>query len=311
MRKLVRRHKYEYGSLLIGDRFETVFWVDASNKEALEQSYKSIALRINQKLDQKCSTSTALQQLEYLETEWLLLFDGADDIDAISGLWPPGLRGNVLYTSRNHMLRQLTNSQTQKVDEMTEDEAKTLLLKAARLDSVGAQGMDRVLPIVEELGLLPLAIDQAGAYIANGQCRVEDFLSIFKAHRQDLLQIDAYKGVSDYSQAVYATWELSYRAIDKLANKDLNNGARDALQILHIFAFFHYENIMEDIFNYTAENAGNSFKDSLSEGLVSVNVDGSWNNFRFRQGIRLLLSYSLISRDELSRSFSMHQLVHG
>ena len=209
------------------------------------------------------------------------------------------------------MLRRLSNSQTQKVDEMTEDEATTLLLEAAQLDSAEAQNINMALPIVKELGLLPLAIDQAGAYIASGECRIQDFLSTLKAHRRDLLQIDAYKGSSDYNRAVYATWELSYRAIDKLANKDLNSDARTALQILHIFAFFHYENVMEDIFNYTAENTVKSIEDSFPKGLVCVNADGSWINLRFRQGIRVWLSYSLINHDQPSRSFSMHRLVHG
>ncbi len=76
--------------------------------------------------------------------------------------------------------------------------------------------------IVAELGHLALAVDQAGAYIARGECRVFDFLDTFERHRASLLSVDAYNRASPYKRAVYATWELSYSAIERISNGSLN-----------------------------------------------------------------------------------------
>ncbi len=64
------------------------------------QSYKTIAAEIGgadgaQTLD----VDAAKSLLASLREERLLLVDGVDDIDAMSGLWLPGHHGNILYTS--------------------------------------------------------------------------------------------------------------------------------------------------------------------------------------------------------------------
>ncbi|KAI9845326.1 MAG: hypothetical protein M1837_004948 [Sclerophora amabilis] len=305
------------------NRFEYIFRVDSSNKDTLEQSYIDIASRISGKSDKDHS-------LEAFEREWLLLFDGADEIDTISRLWPPGIQGNVLYTSRNPMLRSLPSRQARKVDTMNEGDAVTLLLKSARLDELSQHFKDVTLPIVRELGCLALAIDQAGAYIASGECCIRDFLETFQLHSQDLLQNEAYKGASSYDRAVYATWDLSYDAISKSAHKaasgvSTDSGSSIALQILNVCAFFHFENIMEKIFQLAAENPerrdtcgleidpeGEFDRNKhLPQGLLRLDHRGKWDSHNFRQGIHILLSYSLLSRDESGQCYSMHRLIHG
>ena len=319
-----------YSARLILVRFEDIFWIDASNRDTLEQSYKDIALRIQPGLNPKCSLKTALQQLENLESEWLLLLDGADDINALAGLWPPGSQGNIIYTSRNHMLRSLPGPQICKVGEMSEVDAAALLLKSARLDSSVITYKEYIGPILKELGHLALAIDQAGAYIANGQCSIQGFLSTFRNHRRELLQNEAYKGASEYDRAVYATWDLSYHAINGAAiveesDKQVESGAKIALQILNVFAFFHNENVVEDIFRTAAENPNKNIdyghemdpKSELRQGhhlpkdLLRLDANNKWDTYPFRHGIQILLSYSLISQDESFKSSSMHRLVHG
>ncbi|KAI4260721.1 MAG: hypothetical protein LQ352_000113 [Teloschistes flavicans] len=142
---------------------------------------------------------------------------------------------------------------------MNHDEAPELLLKSARLNVSSTDYLAQALAIVAELGYLALAIDQAGVYIASGECYLDDFLDVFNAHRQHLLANEAYKGASGSDRAVYATWDLSYAAIARQvqagANEALRQGPRAALQILRVFPFFHNEGIMEDIFRFAAENS--------------------------------------------------------
>lgn len=213
-----------------------MFWIDATNRNTLEQSYKNIALKIGIVTDSNYSLEVALRELENYKNNWLLLFDGVDDLEDISGLWPPGIHGNILYTSRNRILRRLIGSQIRCVLEMNENEVLELLLKSARLNVSVKSFKKQALDIVTNLGCLALTVDQAGAYIASGECYINDFLNTFNIYRQHLLQNEAYKGASGYDRAVYATWDLLYAAIARQAgsavNEALYQGLKTVLQIL-------------------------------------------------------------------------------
>ncbi|KAI4098876.1 MAG: hypothetical protein L6R37_006269, partial [Teloschistes peruensis] len=221
----------------------------------------------------------------------------------------------------NPMLRRLPVSQMRHVSEMNYDEAPELLLKSARLNVSSTDYRTQALAIVAELGYLALAIDQAGAYIASGECYLDNFLDVFNAHRQHLLANEAYKGASGSDRAVYATWDLSYTAIARQvqagANEALRQGPRAALQILQVFPFFHNEGIMEDIFRFAAENSNRQAgtegeaDHGFSSFLLRCRPDGKWESQSFRQGVQTLLSFSLVGQESSGRRFLMHRLVHS
>ncbi|KAG8527342.1 uncharacterized protein KY384_007494 [Bacidia gigantensis] len=310
------------------DDYEQVFWIDGTDKGTVEHGYRRIAQKMCPDVGPSCSLQVALEAVEQVESKWLLIFDGADDPTQINGLWPPGTQGDVIYTSRDEGLRRLRADQALKVDEMGKEEAISLLLIAARLD-MSNENEARASEIALELGFLPLAIDQAGAYIASGECSIDGFLSTMKVHRQQLFENDAYRGASDYDRAVYATWDVSHAALDKRAQQSASHAghaAKTALQILGIFSCFHFENIAEEIFRKAAESRelfeafeqaedveqGEEFEQAnFPLELFQLSSDGQWNEQSFYQGIRCLLSFSLISYDRPTRYFSMHRLVHA
>ncbi|KAL2036638.1 hypothetical protein N7G274_010664 [Stereocaulon virgatum] len=203
---------------------------------------------------------------------------------------------------------------------MNHVEAAALLFKSARLNISSEDYQEQSLAIIEELGYLALAIDQAGAYIASGECRLDDFLDVFNAHRLHLLQNEAYKGASESDRAVYATWDLSYAVIRRQANAAVNEavsqGPKAALQILRVFPFFHNEGITEDIFRFAAENSQNQSEavcevdGRFPSALLQLRPDGTWDSQSFRQGIQTLLSFSLVGQENSQRRFFMHRLVH-
>ena len=302
--------------------------MDATNKETLEQSYIRLASERNSVIGTSCSLEAALGWLENLEQEWLLLFDGADDVAACSELWPPGTQGNIIYTSRNHMLQRLPSNQTCKVDQMETEEACDLLLLSARLDD-HENHRAIAAAITEKLGCLALAIDQAGAYILSGTCSIWDFLDTFEKKASSLLSNDAYNGASSYNRAVYATWELSYSAISFMTRSDQcsayqKDGAATALKLLNLFGFLHNDNITHEIFRAAAENPEKTlsfgpnidpdgvFDSGANLPLDLLKLDGNkrWDAHHFRQGISILKSFALIDEDEVCDTVSMHSLVH-
>src|ERR1700731_4476948 len=110
---------------------------------------------------------SAIHWLSEMDSNWLLIFDNADGKPSmISKSLPPGDRGNVLITSRNpDMKRNVSPRAWIEVENLEEEDAISLLLKAAYLDDTSEELRQASMPIVKELCFLPLAVDQAGAAI--------------------------------------------------------------------------------------------------------------------------------------------------
>jgi tetratricopeptide (TPR) repeat protein len=305
-----------------------VFWVDASSLESINMSFKgifSIPAAKASYLDG--STKSALQWISAIQEEWLMVFDNADNLspEVLSRFIPPGVRGNILITSRNRSMRRLVASENViEINEMEEADAINLLLKASCLDA-SAEHLQAAKSIVTLLGCMPLAVDQAGAYIEAGMCDIDKYLMQFSSHRQTLMQDATFIGASDYDRSVYETWDISLKEIKKRASVRNSQAAKAAILILGICAFYHHNSISEDIFQSAAEESGKYVVDSeiaiklphafnsldRTHGtLLALHNNGCWDDHIYRQGISVLLSFSLIKRDQLSKMLSVHPLIH-
>ena len=109
-----------------------------------------------------------------------MIFDNPDVLSSaeLEAYLPPGQRGNVLITSHNSTMRKLSLPENSlDVNEMEENDAIALLLKASFLDLSSVEFQAEASEIVKELYCLALAIDQAGAYIASGATTIGDYLT--------------------------------------------------------------------------------------------------------------------------------------
>ncbi len=295
----------------------------------LDKGYKEIAEAIRASDEAQKSPDAARTVLASLAEDWLLLVDGVDDVDAVAGWWPLGRNGNILYTSQNPVLKDFAPEAVCEVAEMEECEAVELLLAAARLRPTTDKVTRLAKNITAVLGHLALAIDQARGYIARGECRIYDFLEKFERHHVSLLNVDAYHSASPYKRAVYATWELSFSALQrKRASGQQHDpfveAARNGIQLLAMLAYFHYEDVTEDTFKRAAENyhrrqcypAHIDPNGELAEGadlskdLLPLVNGKNWDAQPLRRCISLLMSYLLLSVNPLSGTISMHRLVH-
>jgi hypothetical protein len=219
-----------------------------TNKATIEQSYRKITTDCRSAVSSSsCSSvSAALTLVASLTEKWLLLVDGADNLETLSGLWPPGCKGNIICTSKNALLGSQQAKGIYEVTRLEMGEAVDLLLAACCIDKTDAKLRTYTAAIVAELGFLGLAIDQAGAYIALGECGIADFLSTLANHYTDLLGHDAHWCAAAFVLAIYTMWELSYAAIaSKAATATEQPGQADAhiavntLLLLNLLTFFH------------------------------------------------------------------------
>ena len=91
-----------------------------------------------------------------------MVFDNADNLtpEELEQYFPSGLGGNILITSRNAGLKHLTlHESSLELQEMEENDAISLLSKAACLDESQKDLQAEASKIVKELFCIPLAID--------------------------------------------------------------------------------------------------------------------------------------------------------
>ena len=308
-------------------RLSHVFWVDASSVESITMSLRGISsISAAQASCQDDSVESVLQWMSGIEEEWLMVFDNADDppVYVMEKFIPRGNRGNILITSRNRSMGRIVPSENIiEINEMEEVDAITLLLKASCLEA-STKHIEVAKNIVNELGCLPLAVDQAGAYIEAGRCSIDRYLHHFSLHCQTLMSDATFRGASNYDRTVYGTWDLSFFEIKKRASGQSSAGdaqaAHAAILILQICAFYHHSNISKGIFQSAAEESREHVVEAaeklplamslLDHTLLALDNNGHWDDFVFGQGIAVLLSFSLMKRDKSSEMFSIHPLVH-
>jgi hypothetical protein len=73
--------------------------------------------------------------------------------------------------------------------------------------------------ICSKLGFLPLAIDQAGAYIAAGGISLKEYLPLYEKHFAKVASEVPAEGVWEYEARVFTTWEVSSKLSDDQRRK--------------------------------------------------------------------------------------------
>ena len=270
----------------------------------------------------KHNASQIVRWLSKCEDSWLLIIDNADDPSLdISQYFPPGNRGTVLLTSRNPECKVHATVGFFELDRMPRDDAITLLLRCAAIESSEATRRSAE-PVAETLGFLALALVQAGAYIRKGLCKMEEYCEEYLRQREELLKYRPVQAQHEYQYTVYTTWEVSVAAVGQMESQT----SRNALSLLHIFAFWYFEGISEDIFKdcwigfkkrrwlkYISEMRKRGCLEPTSKSFMFIPWDGDsteWNPQPFREAIALLSSFSLVSVDGAKRHISLHPLVH-
>ncbi|KAL9132985.1 MAG: hypothetical protein Q9175_005840, partial [Cornicularia normoerica] len=227
------------------ERFWGIFFIDTSSADMAEQGFSKMArtCRVRESMEdfKRCLTNSV--------EPWLLILDNADDPSLdIGRFFPVGNRGTIIVTSRNPDCRCHATVGSRELREMEDDEAITLLLRSGDLLSEDEDLRCLALPIVKTLGCLALAVNHAGASIRQRICSLEDYVEIYTHHRKKLLSSRPIQAGSVYKYAVYTTWEISVDSIKELAKDTTDHTAANALELLTLFGFFHFDDITEHMF---------------------------------------------------------------
>ena len=149
---------------------------------------------------------------------WLLVFDNARERAAMVRFLPPDGRGRVLVTSRN-----ADWPPGQVLDVPVLDPAAAAGFLVTR---TGGDDEQAAAALASELGRLPLALEQAGAYIQASGGSLAGYLASFRRRRPQMLARGMPTG---YESTVAATWSLAFT--------ELEQSAPAAVGLLRLLAF--------------------------------------------------------------------------
>ncbi len=137
--------------------------------------------------------------------DWLLVFDNVPGPGSVAGLMPPVGGGRVVITSQfgSWPVRQVLE-----VPVLDRAVAAGFLLD--RTGAAGPAEEEAALELAGELGGLPLALEQAGAYMQAAGRTVGEYLGLFRARRAELLGRGDPAG---YDKRVATTWALAFAGL--------------------------------------------------------------------------------------------------
>jgi len=312
--QLAVEYAYRYAS-----DYDLVWWLRAEIPATLASDYAQLAqplnLRDKDAQDQRIVIDAVRAHLLRAEN-WLLIFDNANASDEIRAYLPPSNAGSVIITSRNQAWRGVANSLP--IREMPRADAVNFLFKRTGADVIASRPervegsllamTDAAEKLADELGNLPLALEQAGAFIEASKESFEKYLGIFKTHRAQLL---GKHPPADYAATVATTWEISFGAVEK--------ESLAAAQLLNLLAFFAPDDIPMDVIaksvGATLVVAPNAAEGRGQAPPLQVRVPAELSA-AFADALKFdetviapLLRYSLIERR--GAEFSIHRLVQA
>ena len=239
------------------------------------------------------------------------MLDNADDPDIdLSAYYPSEGNGHVLITTRNPNAVELATVGHLRFRGMEPHDAISLLLKATYPnpchDPQSARSGEWKLAegIAIELGYLPLAIAHAGATIRRNIYTLERYLKYYLPQRKSMLSHSHVRSVDEVS--IITTWEIPFQKIVSRQSTE----HRDAVDLMHTFAFMHHKSIPEGIFQRAWDDL-RSPKFPLKycpDVLQSVWSEGA--QARFRRAIGVLCDHSIIEYEPSKGSCTMHPVVH-
>ncbi len=268
-------HRYQ-------DDYDTILWVKADTRETTMADFVTMAHLLNlpekNEQDQQFIVE-AVKHWFQTHTRWLLIFDNADDLAMTKDFLPSGGTGHILLTTRAHATGKI--AQRIDIERMEPEEGALFLLHRATildhdkpLDAASADDRTKAMAISQMMDGLPLALDQAGAFIDETGCGLSDYLQIYHKRQVELLKRRG-KLITDHAESVATTWSLSFQKVEQ------SNPA--AADLLRLCAFLDPDAIPEEIITKGALALGSVLQTVVTEPIT------------FHEAIGELLTFSLES----------------
>ncbi len=217
---------------------------------------------------------------------WLLIFDNAADMASVGAFLPPAGPGRVLITSQN------PNWPGPVLDVPVLDPDVAAGFLVSRTGDPDRQAARELAGLV---GGLPLALEQAAAYLQAVGGTLTGYLALFRQRRAGLLARGEPAG---YSKTVASTWALAFERLQQTEP--------GAVGLLRLLAFWAPEAVPLDLLQQPRPGLAGRLGDQVAPVLASLIEDP----LAAGDAIGALRRYSLVTPAG-GGSVSVHRLVQA
>jgi tetratricopeptide (TPR) repeat protein len=200
---LALEYAYRFAS-----EYDLIWWVPAEQPTMAVAALARLALRLGvRELRDQPEMVSALFDLLRGRGRWLLIYDNAERPERLEGLFPPDGGGHLLVTSRWSAWGR--DASPQRLQVLPRTESVEFLRR--RTGAVNLAALDA---LAEVVGDLPLALEEAAAYVEETQVDLEDYVYLVREQAGEMFGLAMLDGGELGDRRRVATvWSVSLNRI--------------------------------------------------------------------------------------------------
>ncbi len=281
----------EYCYRYAGD-YDILLWAPADTEVSLDGAHAETARRFGLAGQTPEEIRDAVKRWLAGTDRYLLVLDNADDPPLLDRYLPAAPRGHILITSRAHDFARLGMAHPEDVPVLPPAEAVAFLLHRAGRPAPDAAERDAAESLAGEVGYLPLALEQAAAYLAAKGASFRDYLAAYR--RRPLAQLEAAAPeVGPPHAGVAKTWSINFQQVER--------ESKAAADLLRLSAFLAPEAIPHEILVEGAPYLGKPLSAALAGAKEAPLL--------LDELLAIPARYSLIQRDLQAGAYEMHRVL--
>ncbi|MEU1877697.1 tetratricopeptide repeat protein [Streptosporangium sp. NPDC020072] len=208
--------------------YSLIWWIVADSEDQIRSGFAQLACRLHPSV---ALTTTMDQASDWAigwlqcNTNWLIILDNVEKLSHIKSILGQLSVGHILITSRRN-IRWPVSDGIIKLDVFEPKDAQIMLAEA--ISSEAPEELDALAQIANELGYLPLALDQAAAFISQTQIPPDQYLSLLQ--EQPDQTYNAHGEERDSHETIGRLWDIT---LDTLSQQN-----RFALNLLYVLSWY-------------------------------------------------------------------------
>ncbi|MEP0909762.1 FxSxx-COOH system tetratricopeptide repeat protein [Leptolyngbya sp. GB1-A1] len=286
----------EYAYHYFGKPYQWVFWVRADTELELSTDFGNLARALALPQQEAQETEKKIEAVKRWfanHKDWLLIFDNADRPELLQKFRPQNPQGCILVTSRAPVLDAVGIAEVKQVLKLSRQESIALLMKRTGQEQGTDAERTAAAQLAAEFDDLPLALEQAGAFIRERQIRIQDYWTSYQQQRFKLLE--QHPAGVNYPASVTTTWAINFQAIQETAPA--------AADVLQWSALLSADAIPYELLVKGAKHLGDRVQNALAEAETDP--------LQLANLLNSLACYSLIKLEPAAQSYSIHRMVQA